>query len=248
VGVSDGKNAGVANGGAADVGAQIFDGVLSVAKRQELEAPVPVPDLWINRRQITLLGQLTESLLKVFTEGGLRHGFGRQEGGGFDGDHAVVPVDARAGNDGMKVGVEEESLVPGVQDQGEAGGARSQGTGMSQGHSECVCRGLEEHTVDLLRKGSEEEWTQLGRERERHHEIGGTDAAGQLLPDPFCGGLFATLGTAAMVARMEPELARATRFTGMQVSTHRRRATVGDRPGGAKRIGVKAQPCRQEPA
>jgi hypothetical protein len=251
MGVGDRADAGVADGGAADVGPEVFDDVLSAAKGLKMHAPVPVPDLRINGRQITFPGQLIESLLKAFAKGGLRHGFGSQEGGRFDGDDPVVPVDARAGNDGMKVGMEEKSLVPGVQDQGEAGGARAQGTVMSQRDPQCMSDGLEEDLVNVPGKGSEEEWTQFCGQGEGDHEIGSANALIELAANPLFRIGLAALGTAAMVAGMEAKLARAARFTGMQVSAHRRGAAMLNRPGGASLGRVQRrivlQKLRQEP-
>jgi len=66
--------------------------------------------------------------------------------------------------------MEEQALVPGVQQEGEAAGGRPQRTAMGQGHAQGMGRGVKEETVHLPGCGGEEEQAQLSRQGEGDHE------------------------------------------------------------------------------
>lgn len=249
--VVDRPDARVADGGSADVGPEVFDDVLSCAERLDIHAPVTVPELWINRWQILLACQLIESVPEASSKGASHERLGSQEGGTFDGENVVLLVQPRTRNDGMEVGMKEQSLIPCVQDQGEPGGGGPQGTLVRQGESQSMGGGIEEHAVDVLGEGGEEEGTQFAGQGEGDHEVGRTDTSGQFTLDPLLSGGLSALRAGPMIAGMKPKLADAAGLTGMEMPAHGRGATMSDGPEGSALCGVQAgtflEKVRQEP-
>lgn len=125
----------VADGGAADVGAQIFDDVLPVAEGLQMHAPVHAPYSGIEDGQLLAeVGiQALESGPEGFGKAATQDALGHEEAGALDRDHPAFGVQARAGNDGVQVRMKEQPLVPGVQDQGAAGGLGPEPTATRQG-------------------------------------------------------------------------------------------------------------------
>jgi len=122
----------VADGGAADVCSEIFDGTLAGAKRLEMHAPFLAPDPVINWWQCYLFAQGRDFIAETGSEdlhqGLLLH----QVFLTFDGDHISVRIDARARHDAVDVRMEKEPLVPGVQDHGETAGFGTEPAGIGQ--------------------------------------------------------------------------------------------------------------------
>lgn len=78
VGVGDREDARIADGRATEIGAEIFDGILTVAKGLEPDTPVRLPDAGIDGRQRMGRGQLSKPLLEGSPESGSQDGLGCQ--------------------------------------------------------------------------------------------------------------------------------------------------------------------------
>lgn len=84
---ADAKDAGVGDGCAANIGAQILDDTLAVAEGLEMHAPIFFPDGGFHTRQGRLfraLAQSMELLLKEMPECRTEHGLGHKEPGAFN--------------------------------------------------------------------------------------------------------------------------------------------------------------------
>lgn len=90
VGVGERLDARVGNGGAADVGAQILDGVEAVAKGLELDAPVLLPEARIDRGQLGVGVESLKSLAEALAKSPSQDRLGGQETGALDLDGLVV--------------------------------------------------------------------------------------------------------------------------------------------------------------
>ena len=144
VGIANRDNPGVADRGAADVGAKIFDDVFARAKWLEIHAPVLLPDGGVDGGQRVLFGQVGEAIAEAGAENAAQCGLGDEEVNISNGDDAPVRGDARAGHDAVDVGVKMQPLVPGVEDHGEAAGLCSKPAGIGVGVAERGRGGAEE--------------------------------------------------------------------------------------------------------
>ena len=157
VGIGDGYDAGVANGGAADISSEIFDDVFTTAEWLEVHTPVLVPDGGIDGGQRVLFGKGEEAI----SEAGAKHtsqgGLGHEEFGVFYSDHSGLCIDAGTGDDAVDVRVEMESLIPRVEDHGEAAGLGSEPFGIGECVGQCGGGGGEEELIDVLGLGGEEQ-------------------------------------------------------------------------------------------
>ena len=111
----------VADGGAADVGAEVFDGGGSRAEGLDVDAPVDAPHSGVH-----LPIQSLEAGAKVPPEGGLESGNRNKERVTFAAENFVISINAGGGNDDVKVGMKKELLVPRVEDGGEPAGGGSE--------------------------------------------------------------------------------------------------------------------------
>ena len=150
MGVGDRNDARVADGGAADIAAEIFDDVFAAAEGLEMHAPVLLPDGGIDGGQRMLFGEVGEAIAEAGAEDAAQCGLGHEEVGILHGDHAARRIDARAGHDAVDVRVEMQPLVPGVEDHGEAAGFRAEPFGIGERVGKRGGCGGEEELIDLL--------------------------------------------------------------------------------------------------
>jgi len=232
----DAQDTGIADGGAANISAEILDGALAIAEALEMHAPVLLPNGGINGAQAGVFGkrdELLELLGEEMPEGASQHGLGHKEAGTLDGDNTPLLTQARARHDAMEMGMEEQSLVPRVQDHGEAAlvSPEPARVGKCPGKSP-ACRRKEE-IIELPGSLGEEERSQFLGQREGDHEVGGSDTLTKFSFHPESGGLFAALGAGAVIAGMVNKLAGPAWDAGMEMPTHGRCAAMGERPEGA---------------
>ena len=115
MGGGDREDARVADGGAADVGSEVFDDVLATPEWLHVHAPVFLPDGGIDGRQGgVFLGESGVGIAETGAKDAAQCGLGNEEIGVFHGDHATRRIDARAGHDAVEVRVEVQLLVPSV--------------------------------------------------------------------------------------------------------------------------------------
>ena len=104
----------VADGGAADVGAEVFDGGGSRTKGLDVDAPVGVPDGGVHLPIACL-----EAGTEVAAEGGLESGNRDEERVVFANKDIALSIKSGGGNNDVEMRVEVELLVPSVENGGE---------------------------------------------------------------------------------------------------------------------------------
>lgn len=132
MGLGERNDARVADGGAADISAEIFDDVFAAAEGLQVDAPVLLPDGGIDGGKRMFFGGIGEAVAEAGAEDASQRGLGHEEVGVLHGDDAAVFRDARAGDDAVEVRVEMQPLAPGMEDHGEAAGFRPEPLGIGQ--------------------------------------------------------------------------------------------------------------------
>ena len=231
----EGEDTGVADGSAADIGAEILDSPFTVAKALEMHAPVFLPNRGINGWQVGVFlksDELAKFLMEEMTEGASQHWLWHQEAGTLDAHNVALRIDARSWHDAVDMRMEEQTLVPGVQDHGEPALVGPEPAWVGKAFRESPgCRRKEE-LIELSGSRAKEEWAELFGQREGDHEVGSADAFAEFPFHPLSGGLFAALGAGPMVAGMIGELSAPTFGAGMEMPSHDRHTTMGKRPDG----------------
>ena len=233
---ADSQDAGVGDGCAANIPAQILDDALAVAEGLEVHAPIFFPDGGFHSGQGRLFRALAQSmklLLKEMPECRTERGLWHKEPGAFDSHHAVVAIEPRSRNDAMNVRMKMKALVPCVQDHGKPAAPGSQPAGMGKGGGKRLGGCRKKDLVDRLGRWSKKQSPKLLRQGECHHKVRSANALAEFALDPVCGILFATLRTRAVVAGMKRKVGGATFFAGVDMPAHRRRAAMSERPDGA---------------
>ena len=214
----DGKDAGVGDGGAADIGAEILDGPPAVTEGLEMHAPVFFPNAGIDGGQRLIgrkeLAKRKELACEELPERASQHGLRHEEPGALDANHAARDIDARPRHDAVEMRMEEQAPVPSVKDHREPSALGAEPARVGKRGGKRLGRRREKHLMDLPGSLREEEGAQLFGHGERDHEVGSPDAFGQFAPDPPGGGLPAALRTGAVVAGMEGEAARSALLAG----------------------------------
>src|SRR5690606_10436830 len=223
-----GEESRVCDGRFGDVGAEVFDGGGSVAAGLDVYAPVFRPG-----RRIGLPAEFADSGTEVGPKPPL-HGEERGEEVCVpDPDKVPLRVESPAGDEVVDVGVEVKSLVPGVEDPGEAMPGRAGSIPRGESLAEGAGTGGEEQVEGLLCHLSKEEPAQLLRQGEGDEEVGGRQTPVELSRHPLRGGSAAALGAGAVVAAVVDEAARGALRADMEVPSHGRGAAMGDGPDGA---------------
>ena len=126
------------------------------------------------------------------------------------------------------MGVEEELLVPGVEDRGEPARRRSEPLGVGQAIPQSLGRGGKEDVVGVFGGRPEKQAAQLGGQREGDHEIRRVDALGQLAIHPLARGLAPALGAGFVVAAVKGKDLFFAGAAGIVVPAQSRGAALGD--------------------
>ena len=232
----DGQDAGVADGAAANIGTEILDGAFAVAEALDMDSPVFFPNGGINSTHAGMFrqsAQVVEFLMEELPEGVSQHGLRDKEAWTFDAHYAASQIDPRTRHDAVDVGMEEQTLVPRVQDHGGAVFMSPEPAWVGKCLGESTgCRRKKE-LIDLSGSRGKEESPEFFGHREGDHEVGGSDPLAQFAFHPLRGGLFAALRAGAMVAGMIGELTGPAFGAGMDMPAHGRCAAMGERPDGA---------------
>lgn len=158
-------------------------------------------------------------------------------------------VEATAGHDAMEVGVEEESLGPGMQHGDRARGGAEPPPANSVERPD---RGLEEECVARPPVGQEEK-VECGRHREDEMEVRHREELVLLCLDPACLFQALALGAMPVPTGVVERLLAATVVAHLQVAAQKRRSTRDDvsdhstpiTPELIGRRGVRPQNLRQ---
>ena len=221
-------DAGVADGGAADVASEVAHDAGAVAEGADVNAPVVLPEGVIFGG---CRGQVAAELSHEVAESGAQDRLGDEEAGSFDGDDAAVGGLAGSGDDGVDMRMELQALIPGVQDHGEAAVVGAQPALVGEDLAQGSRGGLEEGAVGVGFAGAGEERTQRLREGEGDHEVGSVDSPGELAAHPLCGVGAAAQRTAAVMAGVVKEAPYRAIGTLVEVAAHRGCAAMQDGPG-----------------
>lgn len=124
--VGDGNDAGVADGGATDISSEIFDYVFTTAEGLKMNPPVLLPNSGIHVGQVMLAGELGKSVAEASAEDASQCRLGHEEVAIFYSHHAACGIDPRTRHDGVDMRMKMQSLVPRVEDHGEAAGGGSE--------------------------------------------------------------------------------------------------------------------------
>lgn len=238
--VCDGCDASIVDGGAGDVGAEVFDSRSAGTGGLDVDTPVLAPDLRINL-PVLLLEQLTE----VLTEGGLEVGEEEQEVRIFAADKVALGIEAGAGNQAVDVRMKLQALVPGVEDCGEAADSGTQSFVVGQFFGQGAHDGGEEQVIGLFGQGAKEVGAQLGWEGEGDQEVRRVDQFVEFALDPAVIGQCAALGAGFVIAGVIGEVNVRAVFAGKDIAAQSRGAATSDGPDGAalrrrkRRMGSK---------
>ena len=224
----DPDHAGVGDGGARDVSAQILQRAGSGAGWLDMHSPVLAPDLGIDR-PIVLLEQAVE----VLAEGGLQVRQMQQELWLFDAHELALLVETGARHQAVKVRMELQFLGPGMQDGDKAIDLRTQGFVGGELFAQGPGGGGEEQVIGLFGARAEEAGAQLCRQREGDQEVRGIDQLAQFALHPAVCGLGAALRAGFVVAGVVGKMNVVARFAGKGTPAQCRSAAVSDRPDGA---------------
>ena len=145
----------------------------------------------------------------------------------------------------MDVGMEAETLVPGMEHAGEAAVLYAQAFVRCQLLGQSPGGGGEKQVVGLLGARPKEQWPQLGGQGEGDHEVGSADAPVQFTRDPTSSGGAAALRTVAVIAAVPGERAPLAVIADIEVPAHHRGAAMGDGPDRALRGHCKRRRCLQ---
>lgn len=245
--VSDGSDASIIDGGASDVGAEIFNGRSAGAGGLNVNAPILAPNLRVYL-PVLLFKQLTE----VLPEGGLEVREEDQEVGIFDADKVAIGIEACAWDQAVDVRMKLQALVPGVKNGGETADGSVQRFVAGQFFGKGAHGGGEEQVIGLFGQRAEEVGTQLGREGEGDQEVRSVDELVEFALNPAAIGQSAALGAGFMIAGMIGEVDVLAVFAGKDVAAQSRGAAMSHGPDGAalgrrkRRLGY--QELRQKTA
>ena len=156
--IVDFQDTAIANGSAADISAEVFDGVGSCPEGFDVNTPFFVPNLGIN---IPL--QIFELLLPVGDEEPGEFGCREKKVLVFASNQPAVRIQSCAWNDVMNVRVWKQLLVPGMKDSSEAVDLSSKPLWIGQGLRQGSGRGLEKDIEGFGRMRAKEKRTQLRR-------------------------------------------------------------------------------------
>jgi len=230
---ADCEHAGVSDGRSANINAQILNDALAIAEGLKVHAPIFFPNRRLHSREGCVFRELpqgVEFFLEATTEGGAEHGLWHQERGAFDADDSPRCAETSPRNDAMNVGVEKEALVPSMKDHGEPALMSTQPARIGKGSRQGLRRCGKEDLIDVFGGRGKKEPAKLLGQREGDHEVGSPDPLGEFTLDPIRRVLFATLRAGAVIAGMKSKVGGATLFASMDMPTHCRRATIGERP------------------
>lgn len=174
-----------------------------------------------------------EAIAEAGAKDAAQGGLGHEEVGVFYADDTSCSIHAGTGDDGVDVGVEVQSLVPGVEDHGEAVSGRTKPAGIGEAVAKSRGSSGKKELIDVLGAAGEKQGSQFCGQGKGNHEVGRADTLVQLPLYPLCGVVFTALRTGAMVAAMKVELASFTRIAGVKVPAHHCGAAVTDGPDGA---------------
>ena len=231
--VADGDDTRITDDAAADISAQIFDGIGAIAEGLNVYAPVFVPHRGIEHLEIpTACLQLSG---EVPAKGLPNQGKVKQEVGVLDGDDVPIWIDSGTGNNVMNVGMDAELLVPGVEDAGEPAALSAQSFVCCEFFCESLRSGGKEQVVGVFGLPSEKESTQLRWQGEGDHEVGSANTFSKFAFDPLGGGSPAALGAGAVVATVVGQDLFSAVFADIAVPAQHRSSAMGDGPDGAMR-------------
>ena len=239
--LGDRPDAGVADGGAGDVSAQILQSGDAGARGLDMHAPLLAPGRWVDLPAVNL-----KEVAQVLAEGGLQVRQVNEEVGLFDADQPAAVIETGARNQAMNVRMKAHLLVPGVEHGGKAVDRGPQSLVRGQLLRESVGDGGEEQIIGLFGEGPEEAAAQLGRQGEGDQEIGGVDQLGQLALNPAGRGGTAALRAGLVIAGVPGEMDLAAVQATLGPPAQGRRAAMGDGPQGAALLGRKRRSRFQE--
>jgi len=115
----DAKDARIADRATSHVGPEVFDGRVPRTDGADMYAPVEGPDLGIDLPLV-----FVEQATHVFAEGGSQMRQRHEERRIGNADRLLLSVEPRAGHEAVQMGMEEQALVPCVEDHREAAESR----------------------------------------------------------------------------------------------------------------------------
>ena len=193
-----------------------------------MDAPHFAPDL-----RVHLPIMLFEQLVEVLSEGALQMRQIDQELFSLDPDILAFGIEAGARNQTVNMGMELQSLVPGMQGGGKAADSCFESFILGQFFSQSRRHGGEEQVVCFFSKGAKETTAQLGRKSEGDQEVGRVDEFMKFACHPAAGGHGATLRTSFVVAGVIGELDVIAGFADKGSAAQGRGAAMSDGPDGA---------------
>ena len=213
----------VADGGAADVGAEVFDGGGSRTKGLDVDAPVGVPDGGVHLPIACL-----EAGTEVPPEGGLESGNRDEERVVFANKDIAISIKSGGGNNDVEMRVEVELLVPSVENGGEPARGSTEPLSLDQAILQSGGGRGEERVISNLGVRAEKDLAQFSWQGEGDHEIRCLDALGQFALDPFAGRFAPALRAGFVIAAVEGKGLLLARGAGIAVPAQGRGAAMGD--------------------
>lgn len=239
--LGDLKDAGVVDGGACDVSSEVEESRSTRTDRLDVHAPVLAPGF-----RIGLPAMPVQEGSKLLTKGGLQVRKMDQELGVADANEFTLGIKSGSGHQEVEVRMEEQALVPGVKDGGEAVSEGLEPLGGAEFCGECARRCGEEEVVGFLGMGAKEAGPEFGRQGEGDQEVGSVNEFAEFTLNPVGGGRTATLGTSLVVAGMPGELEFTAGSAGKGVAAQSRGPAMGESPNGASLILTETWNLGQE--
>ena len=224
----DGEQACVIDSGAGDIGAQVFKGGSTGASWLDVHTPLLAPDLRIHL-PIVLLEQPVE----VLSEGTLQMRQIDQEPVTADPDIVAGGIEPGARNQTVNMGMELQTLVPGMEHGSKAAGGGAQTLIPGEFFRQGGCHGGEEQVESFFSKGAKETTAQLGGKGEGDQEVGSVNQFMEFACHPAARGQGATLGAGFMIAGVIGEVNLMAGVTNKGAPPQSRGAAMSDGPDGA---------------
>src|SRR3974390_2094137 len=151
----------------------------------------------------------------------------------FDPDKIAGVIEPGPWNQAVNMGMELQTLVPGMEHGGKAAGGGAQAFIFGEFFRQGSLHGGEEQVVGLLGERAKEATTQLGGKGEGDQEIGGVDEFMNFACHPAARGQGAALGAGFVVAGVIGEVNLMAGVANKGAAAQSRTATVSDGPDGA---------------
>ena len=207
----------ITNGSAFNVGTKVFDGVGPRPTRLNVNAPVLSPN-----RRIDAPFAFGEFAAKRLFKRPAEHRLMQQVIGFLHSANRSIRIETHSGHDAVQMRVEEELLVPCVENGGKTAALRSQPFGRGEFVGKSLRDRRKEKAEGLLGLIPKKQIAQLFGQCKRDHKIWGSREFPQLAFHPLLRGCTTTLRTGFVIATMPRKMRSRAIRAGVNMSAQSR--------------------------